>query len=76
MLSLAVPITLLMLAAAASQPPKDAVQASPPKGEIGLAEGAAAPPFQARDQFGKEQSRTSVAGKNGTVLLFFRSADW
>ena len=36
----------------------------------------AAPAFTAHDQFGKEQNNKSVAGPNGTVLLFFRSADW
>jgi hypothetical protein len=38
--------------------------------------GDAAPAFTAHDQFGNEQSNKSVAGANGTVLLFFRSADW
>ncbi len=46
------------------------------KDEAGLATGAAAPAFMARDQFGREQTNKTVAGKNGTVLLFFRSADW
>jgi hypothetical protein len=44
--------------------------------ELGLPVGERAPVFRAVDQFGKEQSAASVAGKNGTVLLFFRSADW
>ena len=47
-----------------------------PKVQAGLREGETAPPFRARDQFGKEQNNATVAGKNGTVLLFFRSADW
>lgn len=34
------------------------------------------PPFTARDQFGREVSSESLKGKNGTVLVFFRSADW
>lgn len=38
--------------------------------------GDTAPAFTAHDQFGKEQNNKSVAGPNGTVLLFFRSADW
>lgn len=41
-----------------------------------LSEGEAGPHFQATDQFGKEQTDASIADKNGTVLLFFRSADW
>lgn len=44
--------------------------------EAGLPEGATAPHFLLVDQFGKDQRDTSIAGKNGTVLLFFRSADW
>lgn len=44
--------------------------------DIGLAVGQKAPSFTARDQFGEEQSLATLKGTNGTVLLFFRSADW
>jgi hypothetical protein len=43
---------------------------------FGLAVGQKAPAFSARDQFGQEQSLTTLKGPNGTALLFFRSADW
>jgi hypothetical protein len=43
---------------------------------IGLAVGQKAPAFSARDQFGNVQTLDSLKSKNGTVLLFFRSADW
>lgn len=43
---------------------------------IGLATGQKAPAFSVRDQFGRVQTLDSLKGKNGTVLLFFRSADW
>jgi hypothetical protein len=43
---------------------------------IGLAVGEKAPAFSARDQFGQVQNLDSLKGRNGTVLLFFRSADW
>jgi hypothetical protein len=43
---------------------------------IGLAVGEKAPAFSVRDQFGQVQSLDSLKGRNGTVLLFFRSADW
>jgi hypothetical protein len=43
---------------------------------IGLGVGQKAPAFSARDQFGHEQSLASLKGPKGTVLLFFRSADW
>jgi len=43
---------------------------------IGLAVDQKAPAFSARDQFGRLQTLDSLKGTNGTVLLFFRSADW
>jgi len=47
-----------------------------PHTSIGLAVGQKAPGFSAHDQFGQEQSLDRIKGPNGTVLLFFRSADW
>ena len=43
---------------------------------IGLAVGHKAPAFSLRDQFGHDQTLESLKGPRGTVLLFFRSADW
>jgi hypothetical protein len=43
---------------------------------IGLAVGQKAPAFSARDQFGRVQTLDTLKGTKGTVLLFFRSADW
>jgi hypothetical protein len=43
---------------------------------IGLEVGQKAPAFSARDQFGGEQTLEKLKGPKGTVLLFFRSADW
>ena len=43
---------------------------------IGLAVGQKAPAFSVRDQLGRVQTLDSLKGTNGTVLLFFRSADW
>jgi len=43
---------------------------------FGLAVGQKAPPFTLRDQFGHEQTLETLKGAHGTVLLFFRSADW
>ena len=43
---------------------------------IGLAVGQKAPNFSARDEFGRVQTLETLKGPNGTVLLFFRSADW
>jgi peroxiredoxin len=44
--------------------------------EVGLSAGQKAPDFSARDQFGKTQTLDSLRGPKGTVLLFYRSADW
>ena len=43
---------------------------------IGLAAGQKAPDFSAHDEFGNVQTLETLKGANGTVLLFFRSADW
>ena len=43
---------------------------------VGLAVGQKAPPFSLHDQFGQAQTLESLKGSKGTVLLFFRSADW
>jgi len=49
-------------------------QAPPPS--MGLPIGQLAPAFALSDQFGHEQSNETLKGSKGTVLLFFRSADW
>jgi hypothetical protein len=43
---------------------------------IGLAVGQKAPAFSVRDQAGRVQTLDTLKGPNGTVVLFFRSADW
>ena len=43
---------------------------------IGLAVGTKAPSFSLRDQSGRVQTNQTLRGPKGTVLLFFRSADW
>ena len=43
---------------------------------IGLAVGQKAPAFSIRDQFGRAQTLDTLKGTKGTVLSFFRSADW
>jgi hypothetical protein len=42
----------------------------------GLDVGQKAPAISARDQFGREQNLETLKGPKGTILLFFRSADW
>jgi hypothetical protein len=43
---------------------------------IGLESGRKAPRFSLSDQFGRQQDLDTLKGSKGTVLLFFRSADW
>jgi len=43
---------------------------------VGLAVGQKAPAFTTLDQLGRTQNLDTLKGPNGTVLLFFRSADW
>ena len=43
---------------------------------VGLEISQRAPAFVLRDQFGHKQSNETLKGSKGTVLLFFRSADW
>lgn len=43
---------------------------------IGLSVGSKAPVFSLRDQFGHVQTLDTLKGPKGTVILFFRSADW
>jgi cytochrome oxidase Cu insertion factor (SCO1/SenC/PrrC family) len=43
---------------------------------IGLEIGQHAPAFTKSDQFGTKQSNETLKGSKGTILLFFRSADW
>ena len=49
---------------------------SRPASAIGLEIGQQAPAFALPDEFGREQSNQTLKGRNGTVLVFFRSADW
>ena len=51
-----------------SQPPASAA--------YGLPVGAMAPKFVLRDQFDHKQSNQTLKGASGTILLFYRSADW
>lgn len=43
---------------------------------VGLEIGQQAPAFALPDQFGHEHSNETLKGPKGTVILFFRSADW
>ena len=43
---------------------------------LGPPVGTAVPAFSAVDQFGTTQTLQSVAGPEGTMIVFYRSADW
>lgn len=62
-----------LLATANGQNPPG-TEGAPPS--IGLEIGQRAPAFALPDQSGHEQSNETLKGSKGTVLLFFRSADW
>ncbi len=63
---------LFVFCAGQENPPAN--QAVPPS--FGLEVGQRAPAFALPDQFGHQQSNETLKGSKGTVLLFFRSADW
>ena len=44
--------------------------------KIGPQVGARVPDFSLVDQTGATRTLRSLAGKSGTMLVFFRSADW
>jgi len=50
--------------------------AAPDVSKLGPQVGATVPPFEGIDQFGKPRTLASSAGPKGTMLVFFRSADW
>lgn len=64
-------IASLLLMAAGSAGPRQADPGAP-----GPAVGAPVPAFSLIDHQGRAQSLGSVAGPKGTMLVFFRSADW
>ena len=57
---------------ALAQPAPDKIDTS----KIGPLVGATVPPFSGVDQFGKPHTLASTYGPKGTMLVFFRSADW
>jgi hypothetical protein len=48
----------------------------PVQNKTGPAVGSVVPQFEAPDQNGHVQTLQSVAGPKGTLLVFYRSADW
>jgi cytochrome oxidase Cu insertion factor (SCO1/SenC/PrrC family) len=73
-LSIAVLLFLFLAVAAPARNPSSQTPAA--AAQIGLAVGEAAPAFTLTDQFGNQQSNDSLRAPGGTILVFFRSADW
>lgn len=63
---------LLSLSAVASAQDRTVIEVA----NLGPQIGDAVPAFSLRDQHGQPQTLESIAGPNGTMLLFHRSADW
>jgi len=66
-------LSAFLMLASAQELPKANDNVGP---SIGLKVGGTAPAFALRDQFDRTQSNETLKGPNGTILLFFRSADW
>jgi hypothetical protein len=50
--------------------------AQAPIASVGPTIGSNAPAFSAVDQFGRTRTLESLLGRDGLMLVFFRSADW
>jgi hypothetical protein len=59
---------------AAPQPP--ATPAAIEVQKLGPQVGTRVPAFSLRDQHGEMRTLSSLIGRNGAILVFFRSADW
>jgi hypothetical protein len=62
-------VMLALLAWIVSQAPPDVLKIGPQVGER-------VPGFSLVDQSGTTRTLDSLVGKNGLMLVFFRSADW
>jgi hypothetical protein len=71
-------ILRLVLAAVACASIGLAAQAPPAvdTSKVGPQVGAAVPPINGTDQFGRVHTLASVSGPQGAMVVFFRSADW
>ena len=65
-------VAACIIAIAAGQSPAPVVDTL----KVGPPVGAVAPPIEGLDQFGRKHTLATAAGPRGTMLVFFRSADW
>jgi hypothetical protein len=64
------PLVVLVVTGASAQEVQSDIDS------LGPQVGTSVPSFSGVDQFGRRQSLESVAGPEGAMLVFFRSADW
>jgi hypothetical protein len=69
-------LILTTLAVVMAQPVPGARSVKADPATLGPAVGQPIPSFEAWDQNGRRREFASLAGPNGLVLVFFRSADW
>lgn len=69
-------LTLLAALASLGAPAVDAQPAAVNTTLLGPQLGDTVPPFSGFDQFGRTQTLETTSGSKGTMLVFFRSADW
>ena len=70
------PVLAALFAVMLIGPFTQARQAAVDPSRLGPQVGSQAPPFSGVDQTGQSQSLESSRGPKGTMLVFFRSADW
>ena len=73
-IAIAMLFSIGVLAVATAQEKAPAADVVTPS--VGLEIGQRVPAFVLTDQFGHEQSNETLKSSKGTVILFFRSADW
>ena len=76
LLAISCGIGISMTVALAQAPKSSQTKRAAPKITTGPEVGQKAPDFEVLDQHGESQTLESLAGPNGLLLLFHRSADW
>ncbi len=76
LMKLSITVLLFLFLAVAAPARNPSPQTTAAAAQIGLSVGEPAPGFALTDQFGNQQSIDSLRAPGGTILVFFRSADW
>ncbi len=75
-LALALVLFLIFAVLVKAQNEKASPAAAAAAPAAGLTVGEKAPEFEGADQFGHAVTNETLRGSRGTIVLFFRSADW